>query len=67
MPPLTAWEWLECYGAINADPEKVHGDWDTARAEVREKINEAISEEALEKLLNDTKTMAIRAADKMKC
>lgn len=67
MPPLTAWEWLECYGAINTDPEKVHGDWDTARAEVREKINEAVSEESLEKLLIETKPMAKRASDKMIC
>jgi tetratricopeptide (TPR) repeat protein len=67
MHPLTAWEWLECYGAINADPEKVHGDWDTARAEIREKINEAVSEALLEKLLKDTKPMAIHAAGKMIC
>ena len=38
MPPLTAWEWVEAYGALSADPARVHGDWDGARDEVRERL-----------------------------
>lgn len=26
MPPCSAWEWVEGYGAMSADPAKVHGD-----------------------------------------
>ena len=67
MPPATAWEWLEIYGAMNADGEKVHGDWDGARAEVEAKIDEIITAEALEKRLEDTREYALRPAEKLIC
>ena len=38
MPPLTAWEWVEAYGALSADPARVHGEWNGARDEVRERL-----------------------------
>ncbi len=67
MPPKTAWEWLEAYGAIEADPEKVHGDWGDARAEVGARLEEIIGEAELEKMLEDTKPMATSPAARMIC
>ena len=65
MPPCTAWEWMEIYGAMNADGEKVHGDWDGARAEVEARIDDIISKEDLEQLLKDTKEMALTPAEEL--
>lgn len=59
MPPKTAWEWIECYGAIQTDAKTVHGDdWQAAKAEVARKLDEIITEEALEDLLDETRAMA---------
>jgi hypothetical protein len=62
MPPKTAWEWLEAYGAITADPEKVHGDWAECRAEVNARLEEIIPAAKLNGMLTDTKPMACCAA-----
>lgn len=67
MPPLTAWEWLEGFGALSADPARVHGDWENARAEVRTRLAELMDEETMEQLLRDTKPMALRPADETIC
>lgn len=59
MPPKTTWEWLEAYGAMQANPEKVHGaDWQKAKDEVASKLNLLIEEEALEEMLISTRHMA---------
>lgn len=65
MPPKTCWEWLEAYGALKADPERVHGEWEDARACVRETLENALGEEYLEKMLKDTLPMAKRSAETM--
>ncbi|MBQ0101339.1 MAG: DUF5107 domain-containing protein, partial [Firmicutes bacterium] len=65
MPPRTAWEWLEGYGAIDTDPEKVHSDWHTSRLETEEKLNAIISDGEMEKLLEETKPMALSPAEKV--
>lgn len=67
MPPKTAWEWLETYGAINTDPEKVHGDWADARAEVGERLESLIPAADLEAVLTATKPMALAPAEKRIC
>ena len=67
MPPATAWEWLEIYGAMNADGGKVHGYWDDARTEVESRIDEIITAEALEKRLEETREYALRPAEKLLC
>lgn len=67
MPPLTAWEWLEGYGAMNADPTRVHGDWAEARAEVAERLNEIASAESLETLLRATHSDATSKAGELIC
>lgn len=53
MPPKTVWEWVEAYGAIHTDPEKVHGSWDEARKESALRLGELITEEAMESLYKD--------------
>ena len=66
MPPKTAWEWLEAYGAMNADGSKIHGDWEEAQAEVEKRLSEIITEEAMEKLLADTrKSIALKPAEEL--
>ena len=67
MPPKTAWEWLETYGAITADPKKVHGDWADARAEVGERLEELVPIDGLETMLAATKPMATSPAEKRIC
>lgn len=67
MPPKTAWEWLEAYGAIKADPEKVHGDWADCRAEVGKRLEALIPEAGLEEMLTATKPMALSPAGKQIC
>ena len=62
MPPKTAWEWIECYGPINADPVRAHGEWSVARDEIEGYLDALMSEEALEKMLLDTKAMALSPA-----
>lgn len=66
MPPRTAWEWMEVYGAIRTDPNKVHGDWDGAKAEVERVLSTMIASEDLEKLLVKTKKeIALKPAHKI--
>lgn len=59
MPPKTTWEWLEAYGAMSADPAKVHGDdWQAAKGDVAARLDAMLTEDALEKMLDDTRAMA---------
>lgn len=55
MPPKTAWEWLEGYGSINVEPEKVFGDWQDAIAEVTALLDKKIPESDLENMLAQTR------------
>lgn len=63
MPPKTTWEWLEAYGALSCDVDKIHGDWHGAQDECERVLNEHITDAALEKLLCDTKGMAHSKAE----
>ncbi len=65
MPPKTAWEWMEAYGAMTADPAAVHGDWADARAEVSTRLEGLLSAERLEQMLIETKPMALAPADRV--
>ena len=67
MPPKTAWEWLEAFGAVTADPDKVHGDWADCRAEVGERLEALIPAAKLEDMLAATKPMALSPAPKQIC
>lgn len=63
MPPHTTWEWLEAYGAMSADGDAVHGDWQGAKAEVAARLEEIITDEKMDELLAATKPMAKAPAD----
>ena len=65
MPPHTVWEWMECYGAMTADADKVHGSWEIAQSEAENRLDAIISQENLEKLLSDTRHMATSSAEKV--
>ncbi len=66
MPPKTAWEWLEAYGAMSADPVIVHGDdWQEAKREVARRLDEMITEDALEDMLGETRPMATSRAGEL--
>lgn len=66
MPPQTAWEWMEAYGALNADGSKVHGDWEAAKGEVENRLNDMITAQELEDLLVKTKTtIALKPAEEL--
>ena len=62
MPPHTTWEWLEAYGALQADGDKVHGEWEGAKAEVRQRLNAIVTDDEMDQILADTKKMATSAA-----
>lgn len=64
MPPKTAWEWLEAYGPMQADGQKVHGDWEEAKAEVEARLQEIITSEKMEELLAETReSIALQDAE----
>jgi len=63
MPPRTVWEWVEAYGAMQADPAKVHGDWHDAQAEVESIFDDMLPAADLDRLLADTRAMAKSKAE----
>ncbi|MBE6911759.1 MAG: DUF5107 domain-containing protein [Ruminococcaceae bacterium] len=65
MPAHTVWEWVEAYGALQADKDKVHSDWESAREEVENKLDGAIHEKKLEEILRNTQKMAESPAEKI--
>jgi tetratricopeptide (TPR) repeat protein len=61
MPPKTAWEWLEGYGALTMKQEEIFGSWDDAVANTTAAINDIMPEEELENMLSETrKTVALK-------
>lgn len=67
MPPNTAWEWLECYGALSTDGNKIHGDFADAINETGACLEALITEEKLESMLKETKSSALKHADELIC
>ncbi len=61
MPAKAEWEWLEAYGLIEADPAKVHGDWDDARAEVGARIEDLLPRADMNAEFERTRTVARKA------
>lgn len=55
MPPATAWEWLEGYGALMMPPEKVFGSWENAVNAVTDGLDRIIPESQLDALLDTTR------------
>lgn len=45
MPARAEWAWVETYGAVQADPDVVHGaDWSAARDEVERSLRSSVSD-----------------------
>lgn len=55
MPPKTVWEWVELYGKIEADPEKLFNSYEIAEKVVTNTVREMVDHKKLEKFLIDTK------------
>ncbi len=62
MPPRSAWEWLEAYGAIQTDPKIAHGEWSTAKGHASAVLDTMIEEAVLEDMLEATHMMATSPA-----
>lgn len=65
MPPYTTWEWIEAYGAMHADPARIHASWDEAKQEVKNRLEALVTEKQLNLLLKQTKKMAQSPAEEM--
>ncbi|MBR2642713.1 MAG: DUF5107 domain-containing protein [Lentisphaeria bacterium] len=66
MPPTTVWEWLEAFGAIEADPGKVFGEWDDAVQEVSSVVDAMLPESELDRILADTKESIAKQPGKLR-
>ena len=55
MPPQTAWEWLEGYGALTMAKEKVFGKWQDAVDAVTVELDRIIPEAELDEILLNTR------------
>lgn len=55
MPARTTWEWMEGYGLMEADADRVHGsDWVAARQEVDSRLESILPRADMEAELNRT-------------
>jgi tetratricopeptide (TPR) repeat protein len=64
MPPNTVWEWVEAYGAIQADPEQCFGKWNDAVAHINAVVDKCVSADFLEQELKRTRqTFACKAGE----
>ena len=66
MPGCTQWAWLEAYGPIAAEPDVVHGrDWQAAYEAVGAELDAALPQQDLEKLFQQTASLAERAPEEI--
>ena len=56
MPPYASWEWIEAYGSISVDKEKVFGDWNEAVKAVSAEVERLLPADALEDELKTTRS-----------
>ncbi|MFE3447655.1 DUF5107 domain-containing protein [Nonomuraea sp. NPDC059194] len=48
MPGETTWTWVEAYGLLEADPDRVHASWSEARSAAGEALDRLVTRESLE-------------------
>lgn len=65
MPPKTAWEWIEYYGPLTADPSKVHAEWKDAQKAVESQLDTLLPYEEMNEELAATHKMATTPAEKL--
>ncbi|MBQ9777100.1 MAG: DUF5107 domain-containing protein [Lentisphaeria bacterium] len=64
MPPYASWEWIEAYGYIAVDKEKVFGDWDEAVKTVSAEVERLLPAAELEEELKTTRrTIAMKKGE----
>ena len=63
MAPHTAWEWMEQYGAIQIDAQKLQESHEERSAEVTEMLLERGCHRHLKEKLKTSKSMALKKAD----
>ena len=64
MPPKTAWEWLEAYGGIQAEPQDIFGFWDHAVGTVTALADRMLPEETMDRMLRQTReSIALRKGE----
>lgn len=61
--PCSVLEWVEAYTAIEIDPEAVHGDWDDARRNVENWIDEKLPESVLDEMLEKRKVDSLKEVE----
>ena len=66
MPPRTAWEWLEAYGPLQTDPDRIHGSWAEARQEAAVRLEAVLPRQTLDDMLAETKeAFALQPAEEV--
>ena len=63
FPPNSAWEWLEAYGAVSIEPEKVHGSFEDAKKNMTAWLDEALPESFMDGFLKETHADATGEAE----
>lgn len=63
MPPHSAWEWMEQYGAITLEREETQSDFIQLREKVTEHVLKELESIGLERKLVNSKSMAKKKAD----
>ncbi len=68
MPAKTVWEWLEVYGPLQIEPEKLGEEWNAIQGIVAGQLNQnGLTRTYLQEVLENTKAMAKRPADEVLC
>lgn len=65
MPPFTTWEWLEAYGAMQIDPKAAFGEWTDAQNAAQKYLDDNLSENDLNMMLDDTRAASKTQAENM--
>ena len=66
MPAHAVWEWLEAYGSLQTTPEKIFGDWTTARQECLSRLDAALPQQFLDETLERTReSFALRKGTRL--
>lgn len=61
-------EWLEAYGHLEAEPEKIHSsDWEAAKAEAKNRLETVLPRDLLEKELERTKKTILGIPGRQLC
>ena len=63
MPAGAVWDWLEAYGALEVEPEAVHGEWLAATEAVEAALDRALPQSALDETLESANAALARVGE----